>query len=98
MPRPKLEKREKPRWVVPKAGGRSEAWRPSANRMALRTTMIPTLTNVVQFCRSELLRVPQTLTAVTIAIMATEATVDAMGERGTISARKRVKARARAAI
>ena len=40
---------------------------------------MPTLASVVQFCKSALLRVPQTFTMVTTATMATAANVEANG-------------------
>ncbi len=49
--------------------------------------MMPTFTSVVQFCKSELLRVPQMFTTVTTAIITTAALVDARGDKGMISAR-----------
>ena len=46
-----------------------------------------TFVSVVQFCRSELFRVPHTFTAVTTAIIATPTALDVRDDMGTIIAR-----------
>src|SRR6516164_9780923 len=86
MASPKEENRAYSDRELPITGGISRTcWpceKPRVSKMAPRTRTMPTLMSVVTFCRSELLRVPQTFTAVTTAITSTTTAEGCGGKSG----------------